>query len=269
MPTLVDAFYRCHSLRWDGTRGEDTAVANAETAMEILGDRTLVEEISSAVLQDYVLKLKEKGLSPSTINRKLAALKTILRVAQIDGHIPAVPYVKMEREPEPRSRVLTQQEEETLFSLLPEPHANLARFLVDTGCRVKEALRLEWVDVDLDQRYVVLKKTKGGKPRAIPLTERATQAITTPGGAGPFTEISQSVFGHAWSRARKEMGLEGDKEFVPHALRHTCASRLKRKGSETQVVQEWLGHSNMQTTLRYCHLDETSLLKARDLLEVG
>ena len=63
------------------------------------------------------------------------------------------------------------------------------------------------------------------------------------------------------------MNLRGDKEFVIHALRHTCASRLVNKGIDLYVVKEWLGHSSIQVTEKYAHLSPKKLAHAAYALE--
>ena len=65
---------------------------------------------------------------------------------------------------------------------------------------------------------------------------------------------------------RTDMGLDDDKEFVLHCLRHTCASRLVQKGVQIQVVQQWLGHKSIQMTLRYAHLNVNNLMDAVHVL---
>jgi site-specific recombinase XerD len=63
------------------------------------------------------------------------------------------------------------------------------------------------------------------------------------------------------------MGLGEDNQFVPHALRHTCASRLVQRGVPLKVVQEWLGHKTILTTMRYAHLAQSNLMSAMQVLE--
>jgi site-specific recombinase XerD len=63
------------------------------------------------------------------------------------------------------------------------------------------------------------------------------------------------------------MKLEMDSEFVIHSLRHTCASRLVIAGIDLYVVKEWLGHSSIQITERYAHLNPAKLVQAVEVLE--
>ena len=63
------------------------------------------------------------------------------------------------------------------------------------------------------------------------------------------------------------MGLARDPFFVIHSLRHTCASRLARAGVPIVVVKEWLGHKDIQTTLRYVHMDTSALMVGVAALE--
>jgi integrase len=70
-----------------------------------------------------------------------------------------------------------------------------------------------------------------------------------------------------WDRLRSHLNLDHDKQFVVHALRHTCASRLIQRGVPLAVVQKWMGHKAIQTTLRYAHLAPDSLRVAMEALE--
>jgi site-specific recombinase XerD len=72
-----------------------------------------------------------------------------------------------------------------------------------------------------------------------------------------------------WNKARKAMGLEEDKGFTPHCLRHGCASRLAQAGVPLLTIKELLGHQKIETTLIYAHLAPKNLEDAVRLLEVG
>lgn len=54
--------------------------------------------------------------------------------------------------------------------------------------------------------------------------------------------------------------------IVPHMLRHTCATRLARAGIGMPVIKEWMGHSAIQTTMRYSHFAPSDLARAGELL---
>jgi Phage integrase family len=61
------------------------------------------------------------------------------------------------------------------------------------------------------------------------------------------------------------MGLAEDEHFVVHTLRHTCATRLVNdEGIDVFTVQKWMGHKDLATTRRYCHINDASLARARD-----
>ena len=83
----------------------------------------------------------------------------------------------------------------------------------------------------------------------------------------PFT-ITVDEAERAWQWVRAEMHLERDEEYVMHALRHTCASRLVNAGIDLYVVKEWLGHSSIQITERYAHLNPDKLVHAANMLEI-
>lgn len=110
---------------------------------------------------------------------------------------------------------------------------------------------------------------KGDRPRSIPMTRRTRiileerHHITR---SKPFT-ISVDEAERAWQWVRAKMGLEREAEFCIHMLRHSCASRLVNAGVDLYVVKEWLGHSSIQITERYAHLNPMKLVHAVEMLE--
>ncbi len=227
---------------------------------------------SQEMIDSLVLKLRARGNSNATINRKMAALSKLLRKACKMGDIHSLPEFRRQKESSGRIRFLEPDEEERLFAAIatrsPDCH-RLCIFLVDTGARLGEALGLVWNDFSANR--VTFWITKSGRSRTIPLTNRARNAveISRRGIKGPFSMLSQVQLRAVWNEAKEEVGLGDDKQIVPHILRHTCASRLVRGGIDLRRVQMWLGHQTLHMTMRYAHLATHDLDTCVKVLETN
>lgn len=120
--------------------------------------------------------------------------------------------------------------------------------------RKGEILNLKWSNIK--ERYIELLDTKSGKPRNIPISEtlknvlnnlpQNTEYVFPNQLTGkPYSDIKK-----AWNKALKETDI---KDFRFHDLRHTVATRMVEKGIELLVVKDILGHSMIETTMRYAH----------------
>lgn len=269
---LKDAFEGVVARYWAGSKNEVGAIRNARACLDYLGETSCLQDITPQKIEGLVKALRDAGNSNPTINRKLASLSKMLRYAYNMEWTDRIPRIEKTKESKNRIRWLTKEEEnklkDVLLTMKRPDLVNLVTFLVDTGARVGEAIRLEWRDVALNK--VTFWDTKNGESRSLPLTKRVVamlEYLKKENQAGPFTAINQSSFNHAWNDARKVMGLSEDKEFVPHALRHTCASRLVQAGIPLTAIKEFLGHKNIQMTLRYAHLSPDQLQEATNALE--
>jgi integrase len=234
-----------------------------------------VDRIINFAVADLVSKLEARSITPATVNRYLAALKTILRHNKQPWD-----HIQLKKEPEGRIRVLTDEEETTVVNLLrntahsrkryyyPEV-ADLVEVLVDTGCRLSEMLKLKYKDINFKNNLISIWVNKGEKPRSMPMTTRVRRILHARNSgslAKPF-RVSIDQAERAWRWTRGMMELQDDAEFVIHALRHTCASRLVNNGVDLYVVKEWLGHSSIQVTEKYAHLSPHKLVHAAEMLE--
>jgi len=141
--------------------------------------------------------------------------------------------------------------------------------LVDSGLRTGELYRLQPRDCDFKHRMVSVWENKGDLPRSIPMTKRAydilsRRAITHKKRLFPYHD---QWLRHPWDRAKESMGLADDDQFVPHALRHTFASRLVQRNVNLKTVQQLMGHKTIEITMRYAHLAPANLQQAIALLE--
>ena len=236
---------------------------------EILGSARF-SVFTQEMLDSVVGTLRERGNSNATINRKMAALSKLLRKACKMGDIYNLPEFRRQKERQGRIRFLEADEEARLFAAIRarcEDSYRLSVFLVDTGCRLGEAIGLSWNDLQDSRSTFWL--TKSGRSRTVPLTSRASSVTQIPRGRlkGPFSMHSQVRFRAIWNEAKAEVGLGRDDQVVPHILRHTCASRLVRGGIDIRRVQMWLGHQTLQMTMRYAHLATNDLDSCVAVLE--
>ena len=271
---LSEAIKKVYDGRWKNNKDGEKSYRNAEIVMELIGD-IQISRIDEDVVSDLVTKLEATGIKPGTVNRYLAALKTTLRHNKQPWD-----HINLKKEPQGRIRVLSDEEETTAVNLFRNTvHksrrayfsdvGDLAEVLVDTGCRLSEILKITYQDINFGTNLLTSWKNKGERPRSLPMTSRARGILLERKNRGltkPFAlNIDQAE--RAWTWVRKMMGLEGDTEFLIHALRHTCASRLVNKGVDLYVVKEWLGHSSIQVTEKYAHLNPDKLVNAAEKLE--
>jgi integrase len=267
--SLTELFEKYKNILWeDGNHKYNVTSFLGELNEILLGER--FSALDQSVLDNLIGKLRERGNSNATINRKMAALSKLLRKAYKMGDIHSLPEFRRQKERAGRIRFLEYDEEDRLFAAVRarcEDSHRLCMFLVDTGCRLGEALGLIWNDIQ--GHRVSFWITKSGRSRTIPLTERAEKSVEVDakGLKGPFSMLSAARFRMVWNEAKAEVGLGADDQVVPHILRHTCASRLVQGGIDIRRVQMWLGHQTLQMTMRYAHLATNDLDSCVNVLD--
>jgi len=267
--SLRELFAKYGDILWEpGSHKYNVTSFIGELDELLLGQR--FSAFSQDMLDELVGKLRSRGNSNATINRKMAALSKLLRKAYKMGSIHSLPEFRRQKERAGRIRFLDQDEEERLFAAIrkrSEDAWRLSIFLVDTGARLGEAIGLTWNDVQAGRASFWI--TKSARSRTVPLTKRAMAAVKVPknGYDGPFAMLRQAPFRAIWNEAKAEVGLNDDEQLVPHALRHTCASRLVQGGIDLRRVQMWLGHQTLTMTMRYAHLATNDLDPCVDVLE--
>lgn len=267
---------------WKGTKSEATASINTMSAVEFFGAEEVVKDLSVQQIDLYVESLLAKKNTNGTINRKLSALSKMLRFALDRQFVSKIPKIDKKKESSGRVRWLTKTEEQALVGYFNETNRKdlslLVIFLLDTGARAGEALSVTWKDIA--NGSVSFWCTKNGSPRSVPLTKRLRDLLTcsysdflasnqfeNPSVEKVFKSTDYSEFNYLWQKAKKALGFGGDKQFVPHCLRHTCASRLAQAGVPIITIKEFMGHKNIQVTMRYAHLTPNQLDRAREALE--
>lgn len=261
-------FEDAYELYWRRSANARTARINMLQAKEFFGPHNSPDVITTPRVREFIKFLRDKGNSEATINRKLNIVGKLCTYMLTQGVMRVKPHIERFKEYEGRVRFFTDDEETSLFAELEPKHHAFCQFLIETGARVSEALAIRWQDIT--PTHVTFWKTKGNKPRTIPLSEKAKDAL---GYAhrrlrqGPEVwPIDYNELHYDWNRARARCGLRDDPEAVLHALRHTCASRLVQAGFDLRRLKDWMGHTDIKTTMRYAHLAPDDLAIGAQLL---
>jgi integrase len=130
------------------------------------------------------------------------------------------------------------------------------------GLRASEVVDLRWDQVDFNRAVLHVRRVKGGTPSVHPLSGsemRALRRLHRESEASPFVFVSErgaplttAGFARMVERAAKaaDLGLKAH----PHMLRHACGYALANAGHDTRAIQAYLGHRNIQHTVRYTEL---------------
>ncbi len=230
--------------------------------------------LTLADLQEWRAQLQAQGQAASSINRHLAAVRSLLTFGQRTGYLQF--NVGAAIRPLPQADRLAERilaERDTLNLLhaagAPTPQGRrnqaLLQFLYYTGARVAEACGLQWRDLqDLaGARPVVAIHGKGGRTRHVALPLDCARALgplqpepREPAGPVFRTRSGRPLVRWAATQIVQAAALRAGltERVSPHWLRHAHASHALDRGAAVHVVQHTLGHASLATTTRYVHV---------------
>jgi len=273
----------------------DTYAVNNNKQAEVAGKRAAfrdhltpffggyhLDRIGTELLEKYKATKITKGLSPKTVNNHLSKVRKLLAVAVDWGHLDHVPAVRWMKTADPDFDFLTFEEAERLGAAAdPEWRAMITTGL-KTGLRIGELLGLRWQDVDLVAGKLRVRQAvsrgiigtpKNGKSREVPLSDLALRALRLHRhlrGEFVFCDEAGKMLKRSstkWPlyRACRRAGL---RQIGWHVLRHTFASHLVMRRVPLKAVQELMGHSTIEMTMRYSHLSPDARRDAVTVLDL-
>ncbi|MFJ3048260.1 integrase [Herbaspirillum chlorophenolicum] len=216
----------------------------------------MLHQIDGDVIWSVIQGEGKRGNKPATINRYLALIRSLLRMARDEWQwIDNFPKIRLLPGEVERDRWLSHAEAAVLIAVCPPHLASLVRFALATGCRAREITGLEWNRVDLTRCTAWLNQTKNGTPRGVPLNQDAVDVLIEQVGKHPrycFTyqgrRIAWELSNSAWHTALAKAGIE---DFRFHDLRHTWASWHRQAGTSCDELKELGGWKSRQMVDRY------------------
>lgn len=239
-----------------------------------------VGDITVDTARDFVKKRLAEGAGNAVINRSLACLRRMLRLAHEDRKILIVPKIRFQREPPARRGFTTDEEFSRLLKLLPTRLQPLIAFLFLDAVRLSEALAIEWSLVDLDAGIIRLWDTKNDEPRLIPLPDGLRMMLEEiepkVGKVFDSTNLRKE-----WMTACAACGLgrkievEG-KPYDPlyegltvHDLRRSAIRNMVRRGVPETTAMKISGHQSHSVFKRYAISNESDLVAAMKKVEMA
>lgn len=232
-----------------------------------------LRDLSAERVEVYKATKVDAELSPKTINNHLTVLRSMLTQAVEWGYCETSPMAAVDalEVPEQPFRFWdADQADAFLGGLLAAEPQWFPLFLtaLRTGMRQGELLALTWGDLDFTRREIHVRQSftegrtgtpKNGKTRRIPMSNDVARVLRDHRHLrsdlvfcrDDGTNLSANCLWKPMLRGTRRAGLP---KIAFHDLRHSFASQLVMKGVPLKAVQEYLGHQNIETTMRYAHL---------------
>lgn len=242
-----------------------------------------LKDVNPNTVREWIVQMMDKGMSASSINRKLSALRSFYKYLLKQGVITADPMRKISgpKKKKPLPAFVKEKEMDRLLDDIDfgddfEGHRDklIIQLFYETGMRLAELVGLNDADVDFGAK--VIKVTgKRNKQRIIPFGEELAKAMQD-----YLTERSQTVSTQTGAFITKGNGdriprsnvqnivrqnlskVTTMKKRSPHVLRHTFATSMLNHQAELGAIKELLGHESLATTEVYTHTTFEELKKA-------
>jgi len=236
-------------------------------------------------LRDMVMRMREKGLKETGINTVIRCVNAYLHwTSGTERKCGAgCTHVRIQQLKEPRLLLPTFTEAQIKILIAWKPKSQyekrihlLTLLLLDTGCRISEALNLRMSDIDFDNLLVTL-DGKGRKQRVVPFSyELRKNLYRFSKDLEPESLLFATKMVTVWNRRNvlrdvkvlcKHLGFTAPGRTL-HAFRHTFAVNYLRKGGSVFHLQKVLGHSTLEMTRRYANLVTSDLQSVHERLSL-
>ena len=257
--------------------------------IHFLAESQNIKDINQIQFKDaraYVAFITKEGYKPASVNRNISSIKKFHLFLMDNELTHENPSELLESQKNRRNfpDTLSVDEIESIFNvidisvLIGLRDLSILTLLYSTGMRVSELINLELSNVFLNEEYVKI-MGKGKKERIVPLGLKAKNALIS------YLNKNQDIGkinnqGYIFLSYRskqltrmsifniiKKYCLLADigKTVSPHTFRHRFATHMLEGGADLRIVQELLGHENINTTEIYTHLDRTYLKEVHKL----
>ena len=260
----------------------DQFLAFLSRHMEAAPSLALIRDVRPADLRGFLAERRAAGLTPRSLARLVAGLRSFVRFLERDGLVNAAAFTaqrlpRIKRGlPRPLSiedarRVVDPEAAGVAAGWVAARDAAVMMLLWGAGLRISEALALTPFDLPTSSEAGLRVLGKGGKARVVPLLPAVAAAMEDYRRQVPFRlqpneplfrgvkggPLSPRLIQLTMERLRGALGLP--ESATPHALRHSFATHLLGTGADLRAIQDLLGHASLASTQIYTHVDGVRL----------
>ena len=240
-----------------------------------------IKKITKETVRLYFLKQKNNNISNRTLGRYYSSLNSFF-IYSIEHEYIDVNPLKFIDYPKYTKKIPEYIYDYQLEKLLNEKTSEnveielrnklIIHLLLDTGVRVSELVNIKVHDIDVEERIIKV-FGKGSKERFVFFTSKTKELLTNYLIKRKEKAITDNLLinyiGEKLTErcVQKIIKLVGEKiglDIHPHLLRHTFATDLLNKGADIRMIQELLGHENLETTQIYTHVSNSRVKEVYD-----
>ncbi len=253
---FVKLWYQSSGIHLSSGNDIYNRMLNASLAM----DSPVLRFFRPVLFIEYRNNRIASGVKPATLNKELQAFKSVFNeLIRLDLYLSINPFSKIKkiRTHQPKTVYLSEDEIRNLFSHLKRADSDaylISLLCLSTGARWGEAQSLEYRD--LSNGMVHFHETKSKQTRSVPVDKSLYTTLLIRLRPGAFKD-SYSTF----TRRLYDSGIELPKGQRTHILRHTFASHFIINGGHIKTLQEILGHTSLNMTMRYSHLSPDCMME--------
>lgn len=241
-----------------------------ETIKRMLDDvNKNVTEITTDDIRHHLALWKvNRGVSNTTLDNMRKAYSSFFKWLTMEQYITNNPMLRINAFKTPKKQIQPFTERE--LELMCDKTASLRdraliEFLYSTGCRVSEVVGMDISDVDFIKGTVIVRNAKGSKERTVYISDKCMYHLENYLNARTDQDIALFLGKRGrLSKAGIEYIIRNIGELAnidahPHKFRHTVATDMIKRGAPVQVVQKYLGHESIDTTMIYVTMDNSEV----------
>lgn len=227
--------------------------------------------IERADIDAYIIQQYDEGKKPSTTNRQLSAISSLYRYFQREGLEVDNPckYESRRKVGESIPNTISPNELSCAYHNSQGAAKFMIGLLATTGIRLQEMLDLRWEDINFEENSLRI-HGKGNKERKVYTTE---EVLSEAKQSKKYCIPTNKMFFISQRNARTIIWealkpFSKAKQLSPHAIRHTYATELAKKGENVVTISKILGHSSIKTTQKYIDMTQVEIQRAASTINM-